>query len=172
VTVAVDDFKGALAHFCTGVAVITGRDGVTPAGFTCQSFTAVSLKPPLILICPSRTSVSWPVIRAGGHFVVNILSSAQQPIAQQFAVSGGNKFAGISWRPGVNGCPRIDRCVAYVECRISDELPAGDHTIVVGIVQQLQLGDHDAPLLYYRSAYAKLGRHPQARASREHDHEV
>lgn len=156
-SVAVDDFKGALAHFCTGVVIITGHDGVTPAGFTCQSFTAVSLNPPLILICPSRTSVSWPVIRAGGHFGVNILSSAQQTIAQRFAVSGGNKFAGISWRPGVDGCPRIDRCVAYVECRISSELPAGDHTIVLGLVLQFQLGDRAAPLLFYRSAYTKLG---------------
>jgi 3-hydroxy-9,10-secoandrosta-1,3,5(10)-triene-9,17-dione monooxygenase reductase component len=157
VSVAVADFKSALAHFCTGVVIITGHSGTSPAGFTCQSFTAVSLEPPLILICPSRTSTSWPVIRASGHFRVNILSSSQQSLAQRFAISGGDKFSGISWQPGACRCPRIDSCVAYVECTIADEMPAGDHTIVLGHVEELQVGDRTAPLLFYQSAYTGLG---------------
>jgi 3-hydroxy-9,10-secoandrosta-1,3,5(10)-triene-9,17-dione monooxygenase reductase component len=161
VSVGIDDLKGVLARFCTGVAIITGHDGEAPAGFTCQSLTSVSLDPPLILICPSRSSASWPVIRASGHFGVNILSSAQQPLAQRFAISGGDKFSGISWQPGVLGCPHIDSCVAYIECRIADEMPAGDHTIVLGLVEELQIGDSAAPLLFYRSGYTKLD-HPSA----------
>ena len=78
-------FRAALGHFCTGVTVITAvtADGV-PAGFACQSFTALSLEPPLVLFCPSRASRTWPVIEASAHFCVNVLAHSQQEVSAVF----------------------------------------------------------------------------------------
>src|SRR5215212_7289516 len=81
--------RTVLGHFCTGVAVITGRDGDHPVGFACQSVTSVSLDPPYVSFCPAHTSGSWPVIRRTGRLCINILSSDQRWVCAQFAVSGG-----------------------------------------------------------------------------------
>ena len=93
-------FRQVLGHFCTGVTVITGPG---PAGFACQAFAALSLEPPLVLFCPSRSSLTWPVIARTGLFCANVLADGQQDLARRFGTSGGDKFAGVPWsrhRPG------------------------------------------------------------------------
>src|SRR5688500_17454873 len=89
--------RSVLGHFCTGIVVITGGPADAPTAFSCQSFASLSLEPSMILICPSKTSRSWPRINAAGHFGVNILARDQEELCRQFAVSGADKFAGIGW---------------------------------------------------------------------------
>lgn len=101
-----EDLKSALAGFCTGVAVITAPDADgRPAGMAVQSFSSVSLDPPLVCFCPAHTSTTWPRIRAAGRFAVNVLTEDQRELCRRFAVTGGDKFAGTPWRPGGNGAP-------------------------------------------------------------------
>ncbi|MGT2527902.1 flavin reductase family protein [Streptomyces nojiriensis] len=162
-----ETLKSVLASFCTGVAVITAREGDgRPVGMAVQSFSSVSLDPPLVCFCPARTSTTWPRIRAAGAFAVNILAADQQELCRGFAVTGGDKFAGVPWRAGGNGAPLLDGVLASIECDLEDVLDGGDHEIVLGRVTALtarRVGE--PPLLYFRRAYGRLPRSPRPAAS-------
>src|SRR5580658_9526448 len=108
-------FRDVLGHFATGVTVVTAVDG-DPVGFTCQAFAALSLDPPMVLLAPAKSSTSWPRIAQAGAFCVNILAADQEAVCRAFAVSGGDKFDGVAWTPGVTGSPIITGSLAYVEC--------------------------------------------------------
>ncbi|WP_395311452.1 flavin reductase family protein [Mycobacterium sp. AMU20-3851] len=153
ITPAAPEMRRVLGHFCTGIAVITAHDGERPIGFTCQSVTSVSLDPPYISFCPSRTSTSWPMIREVGTLCVNILAAEQKSVCAQFATRGNDKFAGIGWNPGANGAPTLDGALASVEADIQFEYAAGDHTIVVARVTGLWAHEERLPLLFYRGGY-------------------
>jgi 3-hydroxy-9,10-secoandrosta-1,3,5(10)-triene-9,17-dione monooxygenase reductase component len=148
--------RDVLGRFCTGIAVVTASDGIRPFGFTCQSVTAVSLDPPYISFCPSRTSTSWRLMRDIGALCVNILADDQHHVCRQFAVSGADKFDGVRWRPAVNGAPAIEGAVATIEANLEFEHGAGDHTIVVAQVTGLHASDDRLPLLFYRGGYGGL----------------
>ncbi|MCV7388678.1 flavin reductase family protein [Mycolicibacterium porcinum] len=146
------DMRAVLGHFCTGIAVITGHDGQRPLGFTCQSLTSVSLDPPYVSFCPSRSSSTWPLIRATGRMCINILADHQAALCAQFARSSEDKFAGITWSAAANGAPRLHDTLATIEADLEYEHDAGDHTIVVAHVTTL--GTHGGrPLLFYRGDY-------------------
>ncbi|MEV6320615.1 flavin reductase family protein [Nocardia sp. NPDC051787] len=152
----VRDFKAVLGRFCTGVTVIAARSGDGPIGFTCQSFSALSLEPPAVCFCPARTSTSWPRIRAVGRFCVNILAHDQQEICRQLARSGADKFAGVGWEPSPNGSPRLAGTMAWLDCDLEQEVDGGDHTIVIARVTALSEHREAPPLLFYRSAFGRL----------------
>ena len=152
------EFRPARGNFCTGVTIVTGMDGDVPVGFAAQSFVSLSLDPPLIGVCPAKTSSSWPRIRAAGNFCINILAADQLAICQTMAQSGADKFADIDWHSGVTGAPIIKGGLAYVDCTLVDEHEAGDHTIAVGQVKHFKLLDSEAqPLLFMRSGYGVFG---------------
>ena len=135
--------RKVLGHFCTGVAVITGHDGDRPLGFACQSITSVSLQPPYVSFCPAASSSSWPPI--------------QRDVCARFAVSGGDKFAGVGWSFGSNGAPLLAGVIAAIEADIEFEHPAGDHSIVVAHVTGLRAyRGRRRPLLFYRGDYGGL----------------
>ena len=147
-------FRNAMGNFATGVVIATGLDNTQPVGFAAQSFVSLSLEPPLIALCPGKASSSWPLIRSGGSFCINILTLAQKPVCDAMAQSGGDKFAEIEWRPGVTGAPIIEGVLGYVDCTLEAEHDAGDHTIAIGRVQDFQILDDSAsPLLFFRGAY-------------------
>lgn len=155
-------FRRVLSHFATGVVVVTGRtaDG-HPAGLTCQSFSSLSLEPPLIMVAPAKSSTSWPAIWATGRFAVNILGTHQQELSDAFARRSDDKFAGVDWEWSEHGLPLITASLATIESRIVAVHDAGDHRIVVGHVEDVSsLEDRDTiqsdPLLYYRSSYGGL----------------
>ena len=153
----IDEFKRVMSHFCTGVVVVTGRDGAEPVGMTCQSFSSLSLEPPLVMFAAARTSTTWPRIRRGGRFAVNILSRHQHATSAAFATSGGDKFADRPWRQGTLGVPLLSDAIAHVECDIHAVYPAGDHDIVTGLVRDLDEQDGTGePLLYFRRSYRSL----------------
>ncbi|MFM8355176.1 MAG: flavin reductase family protein [Gammaproteobacteria bacterium] len=151
-------FRTTLGQFCSGVVIATGCLNGVPAGFAAQSFTSLSLDPPLIGLCPAKTSTSWPRLRDSGRFCINILAADQKPICDLFAKSGIDKFASIDWRPGVTGSPIIAGVLAYIDCELAAEHDAGDHTIAVGRVRDLDIVKPDgAPLLFFRGAYGQFG---------------
>jgi 3-hydroxy-9,10-secoandrosta-1,3,5(10)-triene-9,17-dione monooxygenase reductase component len=147
-------FRQVLGHFCTGVTVITGAENGRPAGFACQAFAALSLTPPLVLFCPSRSSASWPAIARAGCFCVNVLAAGQQELARRFGVSGPDKFADVDWSPSPSGAPVLAGALTWMECAVTAVHEAGDHYLVVGRVTELGPVRPGQPLLFYRGRYA------------------
>jgi 3-hydroxy-9,10-secoandrosta-1,3,5(10)-triene-9,17-dione monooxygenase reductase component len=147
-------FRHVLSHFASGVVVVTGIVGGRPAGLTCQSFTALSLDPPMVLFCPSRASTSWPQLTTAPFLCINILSHGQRRLSDAFARSGTDKFAGVGWTPAPHGgAPALDGAVAHIEARVAGCHDGGDHHIVTCRVESIAVTDGRAPLLFYRSRY-------------------
>lgn len=155
-TVDPGQFRRVLSRFCTGVVVVTSLHETTPVGLTCQAFASLSVEPPLVMLGVATTSRSWPRIRASGRFAVNILRADQEHTSRAFALSRGDKFAGVSWGPGAHGCPLIDGALAHIECRIDAVHGGGDHDIIVGRVLGLREQDAGRPLVYFSSQYQTL----------------
>lgn len=149
--------RDVLGHFATGVVAITAvdADGVTPVGLAANSFTSVSLDPPLVAFCVAQTSTSWPRVRTAGRYVINVLSDGQEHVSRSLALKGPRKFEGISWRPSPSGAPVIDNTLAWMEAEIYAEHEAGDHTIVVSRLHHLHANDL-APLLFFRGRYGRV----------------
>lgn len=151
-------FRETLGRFATGITVVTGMGPDGPVGLTCQSFSSVSLEPPLVLVCLARTSRAWPVIRESGGLCANILAADQRPVSEAMATRGRDKFAGLDWSPApVTGSPVIHGVLGHVDCTIEDVHPAGDHDVVIARVRHLAVSATAKPLVYYRGAYRTLG---------------
>jgi flavin reductase (DIM6/NTAB) family NADH-FMN oxidoreductase RutF len=148
-------FRQVLSHFASGVVVVTGIVG-RPAGLTCQSFTSLSLDPPMVLFCPSKTSTSWPRLTTAPYLCINILSQGQHWLSDAFARSGTDKFAGVTWTPTPHGAPALDGAAAHIEARVAGCHDGGDHHIVTCLVESLSEAADADPLLYYRSRYHAL----------------
>jgi 3-hydroxy-9,10-secoandrosta-1,3,5(10)-triene-9,17-dione monooxygenase reductase component len=149
-------FRTVLGHFATGVAIVTARDGDEPVGMACNSFTSVSLDPPLVLFCAAKSSTTWPRIRAAGAWAANILGEGGEEVCRAFATKGVDRFAGVSHSPGPSGAPVLHDALAYVDCRTEAEHDAGDHVIVVGRVLQLGYAVEGGPLVFYRGGYGRF----------------
>jgi len=121
-----------------------------------NSVTSVSLDPPLILFCPAKSSTSWPKIREAGRFCVNVFAAHHEEASRRFAAPAVDRFEGVAWHPRPAG-PALDDAVAWIECTIDAESPAGDHLIVLGAVDQLDTrGGESAPLVFYRGQYGSF----------------
>ncbi|GAU67491.1 putative oxidoreductase [Streptomyces sp. NBRC 110611] len=161
------EFRTVLGHFASGITVITSPGGSDPrdpdpdepgpAGFACQSFASLSLDPPLVAFMVARTSTTWPRIARAGVFCVNILGAGQGGLCRAFAVSGADKFAGVSHRPApATGSPRLADVPAWIDCTIHAVHTGGDHLIVVGRVAALGTDPTAAeagPLLFHRGGF-------------------
>lgn len=145
--------REVLGNFVSGIVVVTATGPDGPIGFTCQSFASLSLDPPLISFAPARSSSTWPRIRELGAFCVNVLAADHQEISNGFARSGVDKFAGVGWRPAPSGTPILDGVTAWIDCALWNEYDGGDHTIAVGLVNDLGAEPARLPLLYYRGRY-------------------
>src|SRR4051794_21611622 len=145
--------REVLGTFATGVVIVTAL-GAGPLGFTCQSFVSVSLEPPLVSFNPARTSTTWPLIREVGKFCVNVLAHDQHELSELFALPGADRFAAVTWAASPLGAPVLDGVSAWIDCELAAEHDAGDHTIVLGAVRNLEADPARFPLIYYRSRYA------------------
>jgi 3-hydroxy-9,10-secoandrosta-1,3,5(10)-triene-9,17-dione monooxygenase reductase component len=150
--------REVLGHFASGVTVVTAVTEDDPVGFTCQSFSSLSLEPPLVAFAPARTSRTWARLREIGQFCVNVLAEGQDDLSQRFARSGPDKFDGAQWTLSPHGNPVLDGVVAWIDGELWAEYDGGDHTIAVARV--LDLGAHPDrhPLLYHRGSYGLLHR--------------
>ncbi|MEU1520989.1 flavin reductase family protein [Nocardia rhamnosiphila] len=151
------EMRSVLGHFATGVVAVTAIDPDTGrgAGLAANSFTSVSLHPPLVAFCVAHTSSSWPSIKRAGNFVINILAEDQEHICRQMSVKGGDKFAGLDWTPSPSGAPVLTNALAWIDATVETEHAAGDHVIVVSEVRHLRANTRD-PLLFYRGRYSRL----------------
>ena len=150
-------FREVLGHYPTGVAVVTTMTAEGPVGMAVNSFTSVSLAPPLVLFCPAAASTTWPVLRGPGTVAVNVLSASQEPVSRLFARRDVDRFASVDWVPGENGAPLLTDALGWLECSIGDEYPAGDHTIVTAQVNRIGLNQRlDSALVFFRGRYDLL----------------
>ncbi|MGW2619434.1 flavin reductase family protein [Streptomyces sp. NPDC001500] len=150
------DFRRVVGSFASGVTVVTAPTPEGPAGFACQSFSSLSLDPPLVAFMVGRTSTTWPRIARAGVFCVNVLSARQGALCRAFAVSGADKFAGVDHDPApVSGSPRLAGALAWIDCAIHAVHTGGDHLVVVGRVNALGTGEDadEPPLLFHRGRF-------------------
>ncbi|MDO8389715.1 MAG: flavin reductase family protein [Actinomycetota bacterium] len=145
--------REVLGSFLTGVTVITAIDGrERPRGMTANSFTSVSLDPPLVLFCVALASPICEVFASSEFHVIHVLGAHQQGLAVRFSASIADRFHSIDWSPGVNGAPVIADTHAWLECTTHSALVAGDHLIVIGRVSNIGMREH-APLGFYRGDF-------------------
>jgi 3-hydroxy-9,10-secoandrosta-1,3,5(10)-triene-9,17-dione monooxygenase reductase component len=162
-TIEVDDeeaqnqarrFRDVLGRYASGVTVVTTMWAGQPVGMTCQSFTSVSLDPPLVAFLPTKQSRAFASIQRAGKFCVNFLAAGQDELSNAFASRGEDKFAGVEWsRSAETGSPLLAGIVGHVDCTVHAVHEAGDHYLVMGKVVDLAVGDAEDPLLFYRGAY-------------------
>lgn len=149
--------RDAMGCFATGVTIVTAVDADgTPVGLTANSFTSVSLDPPLLLVCIANASGTAPALREAAHFGVNVLQIGQQPASNRFATRGEDRFANLPWAPGQTGVPLLGSSLVSFECQRESLHEAGDHFILVGRVVRAQFEPHRDPLLYFRGKYRRL----------------
>jgi len=150
------DFRNALGTYATGVTIITAAaDDGRPYGLTCNSFAAVSLKPPLVLWSLVVYSSSLTVFQNASHFAVNVLGATQKALADKFAKPSDDKFAGIDWTPGLGGAPVLAESVANFQCRAVNRYYGGDHVIFLGAVEAYSYNRKE-PLLFARGTYGRF----------------
>ncbi|MGB0101237.1 MAG: flavin reductase family protein [Nocardioides sp.] len=149
-------FRDALGRFASGVTVVTTISSDEPVGLTCQSFSSVSLEPPLVLFLPAKSSRSWPLIQRSGRFCVNFLAADQAELSNTMASRGADKFADVKWTPSPRtGSPMLEGALGHIDCTIHTVHEAGDHYVVIGRVVDLVTHDdgEQEPLLFYRGEY-------------------
>ncbi|ASU80272.1 flavin reductase [Actinopolyspora erythraea] len=147
-------FRTVLSRFATGVVAIAALDtDDRPIGFTINSFTSVSLEPPLVAYCVTHTSRSWPSIRAARRHCLTILADTQRSVCTRLAGKELNKFEGLRWSSSPTGLPILANSLAWLECSVAAEYPAGDHVIVVARVHHAESGDAEEPLVFFESGY-------------------
>lgn len=153
-----DTFRAILGRFAAGVTVVTMRDEAgRDHGMTVSAFASVSLAPPLVLACIDRSAELHALLGEGRVFGVSILAASQEALSRRFSDALPDRFDGIGFRRGTNGAVLLDDALATLECTTVAVHPAGDHSIVVGQVEEGTVR-HATPLLYYRSGYAQLER--------------
>jgi len=149
-------FREAMSRFASGVTVVTARRGEERVGLTASSFASVSLDPPLVLVCVSRTIQAHGIIEAERAFAVNVLGSHQLDVALRF---GGlkpeqtDRFEGLAWTAAVTGAPILTDSIASLDCRLHASHPGGDHTIFVGEVVGAAIATTGEPLVYHSRAW-------------------
>ncbi|ESZ57166.1 flavin reductase [Mesorhizobium sp. L103C119B0] len=151
------EFRRALGSFLTGVTIVTtiGPEG-EPRGFTANSFTSVSLDPPLVLVCIAHKALGHPVFATSKSFAINVLNEGQKAASGIFASKVADKFAAVAWRPGRTGSPVLDGSVASFDCDMERLVEAGDHSILIGRVRDFE-HNSSQPLGYCRGAYVAPG---------------
>lgn len=150
-------FRSTLGHYPTGVCAITAvqPDG-TPAAMIVGSFTSVSLDPPLVAFFPDKGSSSWPKIESAGRFCVNILGDAQEGLCRILASKDPRKFDDVPHHLSGLGSPVIDGAIAWIDCTMHAIHEAGDHYIVLGQVEALDVHHPGEPLLFHKGGYGQV----------------
>lgn len=142
--------------FVTGVTIVTSRAENEPVGVTINSFTSVSLEPPLILFCIHRMSRLWPAVEQVKSFAVNILAEDQVDVCRAFARKGSSHFGGVRSCSGRTGVPILEDTLGYLECVVHRVVDGGDHLIVIGRVVDFNVQRTDGPLTFFRSGHLRL----------------
>lgn len=150
------DLRDALGAFATGVTIVTAlMPSGEPIGFTANSFTSVSLDPPLILVCIAKSAAGYAAYISANAFCVNMLSTHQRDLSGMFARRGADKFDGITWHQAMTGSPILNGGVGHFDCEMHEVVEAGDHAILIGRVVGFDANDAE-PLCFHQGKYAAL----------------
>jgi 3-hydroxy-9,10-secoandrosta-1,3,5(10)-triene-9,17-dione monooxygenase reductase component len=150
-------FRRLMARWATGVSVVTAHEASRDDGLTVNSFLSISLTPPRVLISIMTDAEAWKTIHRSRAFAVSVLAAGQREISERFAkrIPSVDKFEGIHFHRGTTQAALLDGTLAVFECRVAQEIDAGDHMLFVGDVVAAEEGADGAPLLFYRSGYAE-----------------
>lgn len=150
--------REALGRFATGVAFVAAAPRGEPVGLLVNSFAGVSLEPPLVSFCPSRSSFTWSRMRRGELLGISVLAREHEGYAIRATPADADRFAGVEWGLGPGGAPLLTRALATLECELVAEHPAGDHWIAVARVEHLRVADESDPLVFFAGAFTALDR--------------
>jgi 3-hydroxy-9,10-secoandrosta-1,3,5(10)-triene-9,17-dione monooxygenase reductase component len=158
-------FREVIAHFSTGVAIVTAPGPEGPVGMTANALCSLSLDPVLLLVCFERTARTLGPIERSGRFAVNVLRHEQHALSGVFSskIPEPEKFQGVPWRSH-EGVPVLEGVLAWLRCELRETLPGGDHTICVGAVTDLHHEPDGRPLVWYRGRYGTIGHEEPAEA--------
>ena len=151
-------FRDTVGYFATGVTIITtlDREG-GPVGLTVNSFSSLSLDPPLVLFCLDRNVQSVEAFHANRHFAVNVLSEEQEEVSRRFSQTGAEKWRGLAFDTWETGCPILRGCIANIECGVESIFEGGDHVVIVGGVVRMNQEDGEVrPLTFFRGNYGGI----------------
>ena len=148
--------RSVLGKFATGVTIITTVENQHPKGITANSFTSVSLDPPLVLFCLGKDSTNFQAFNVANFFAVNILSNQQTELSNRFAAFDGDRFDGVNWKIWETGAPILDYALAAIDCRKKEVIDAGDHIIILGEILRAEKLSEQDPLIYFNGKYAKI----------------
>lgn len=151
--IKIEEFKNAVGKFPTGICVVTTSYQSELFGFTANSFTSVSLTPPLVSFCLNKNSFSLKSFLQSEYFAINILAENQSHLAQNFAQPKQDKFANIEYNLSENNLPILAGIISVLECKKYKEFDCGDHIIFVGQVVSAATDEQLSPLLYYKKTY-------------------
>lgn len=149
------ELRDGFGEFLTGVTVVTTRDANgEPAGLTVNSFSSLSLDPPLALFSIGKSADTCAAFEAGNGFVIHVLAGDQVDMSSQFSIKEIDRFEGVEWSPGLDDLPLIAGTLATFECSREHTYDGGDHLILVGRIERLTVADRTRPALgYFRSRY-------------------
>lgn len=151
------ELRRTLGRFATGICVAATIDADDqPVGMTINSFGSLSLEPPLILWSIGNGSSLRAAFEQHGYFSINVLRVDQVALSNTFAMSPGERFAGLDWTSGIGGVPLLAGCIAHFQCALERVLPGGDHQLILGRVVALEQFEGD-PLLFYAGGYRRIG---------------
>ena len=150
-------FRHACGRFATGITIATVLDAQgLPHGLTVNSFSSVSLEPPLISICLGHAVTVIDAFRESKYFGINVLAEGQEELSDRFARKGCDRFEGIEWYRGETGAPLLPGVLAAIECGTRHRVTAGDHDIFIAEMVRAEVADGE-PLIYYAGRYRGLG---------------
>lgn len=152
-------YRQVMRRFPQGVTVVSLRAGEIEHGMTASSVASLSMDPPLFLVCVDKTARAHDLFPRAGAFVVNLLAQDQAEVSNVFArkeLTDDERWAEVTTHESAVGAPRLDGCVGWFDCRLTDALPGGDHTIYVGEVVEAIPGADKPPLVYHDGAYRRL----------------
>jgi len=147
--------RQVFAAFPTGVAAVAAVIDGEPAGLAASSFVSVSLDPPLVSLCVAHTSTTWPTLRSAGRLGISVLGDHQEHASRQLSSRGAKRFAGLDWRATADGAILLSEASAWFDCSLEQEIPAGDHDIVLLRVHDLGASEV-MPLVFHGSRYRQL----------------
>ena len=153
--VASETFRKVAGHFASGVTVVTTRTAATDYGTTASSVASLSLTPPMMLVCLNKESATGQAVLRSGVYAVNVLSQGQAHLARTFAAKGGDKFGGVGYWHGQLGVPLLAGALAHIECRVTEQVSGGTHTVFLGEVRYAA-AEEGNPLAYYRGDFGRF----------------
>lgn len=152
-----ESLREAFSHFPSGVIAIAAELDGTRVGLAASTFVPVSLSPPLVSFCVQNTSATWPRLRDGAVLGISVLGESHDAAARSLAAKTGDRFAGLETETSGAGAVFVKGTSVWLETEIEQEVPAGDHTIVIMRIRDLAVHDDVAPIVFHRRGFRRLG---------------